>query len=76
MNDRQKEVYELLGRMVDTPPNRVQEVGDLVRKITDESPIRKWRKREDPPLGKERKYVREIPLEWWEELCYLLGIDP
>jgi len=52
-----------------------QEVGDLVRKITEESPIRRWRKGEDPRLGKELKYVREIPLEWWEDLCFLLGID-
>lgn len=49
--------------------------GDLVNRISDESPMRKWRAASDPPLGDERRYVIEIPLEWWEELCELLGVQ-
>lgn len=48
--------------------------GDLVNRINDESPIRKWNTRDDRPLGDERKYVIEIPLEWWEELYEMLGV--
>lgn len=48
---------------------------DLARYISDEAPMRKWRIASDPPLGCERRYVIEIPLEWWEELCELLGVQ-
>ena len=57
-----------------------QSRGDLVNRITRECPTRIWcasRRRRltvpDPPLGDERKYVIQIPLEWWEELVELLG---
>lgn len=46
-----------------------------VERITDESPIRRWIVEEDPALGLEQRNIREVPEEWWEELCQLLGIE-
>ena len=58
-------------------PNTIdmQEVGDLVREIDQNSPLRKLKSPCFPTLAKPTR-VLAIPLKQWDKLCRLLRIEP